>query len=83
MPSVIKGNMIVGVLVEKYPEARDVLVAYGVEFVDDDEEIPLDELAELYSLDVDDVIADIDSALRGEDWDGEEDWDDDDDTDER
>lgn len=81
--SVIRGNMIVGALVDQYPDARDVLVAYGVEFIDDDEELPLAELAELYSLDVDDVIADIESALRGEDWGGEEDWDDDEDTDER
>ena len=64
----IDEDVIVGSLVEIYPASRRVLMHYGVEFRDDEEDMRLDELAELYSLYLDGVIADIESAIHGEGW---------------
>lgn len=67
MPVMINRNMIVGGLIDDYPKAKEVLGAYGVEFIDDDKDLPLFELAELYSIEMDDLIVDIESAMKGED----------------
>lgn len=68
MSNSINKRMIVGSLIELYPEARDVMTSYGVEFIDDDEELPLDELSNLYGIGVEGLISDIESAISGDEW---------------
>ena len=73
MRLVINGGMIVEDLMERHNEVEEILAAYGVEFIDDDLELSLRELADLYNIDVNDLIVDIELALQDDaDWD--EDW---------
>jgi DNA-directed RNA polymerase subunit delta len=70
----ITPNTSIGRLLERHPEAEEVMAWYGVDLEEYRPSLTIESLCRYARLDVDDVISDLEASMEEEE---DEDWDDD------